>query len=132
MFTPGFNNQQYGYNSPAMPYMPDFRAVQPQQQASANNVSWVYVNGIEGARGQIVQPGQTSWMMDNNEPVIYVKSVDGMGTATLKAFRLTEITTNSQQASAAINMDAYAQKNDIDELSKRITAIEDIIGGLNS
>lgn len=40
-------------------------------QARQSNVDWVYVNGLQGAREQIVQPGCTAWMMDNNEPLIY-------------------------------------------------------------
>lgn len=65
---------------------------QPQQaQAPTSNVNWIQVAGIEGARNQIVQPGHTAWMMDNNSPVFYVKSVDGMGSATFKVFQFAEI-----------------------------------------
>lgn len=64
---------------------------QYQPQAPAQNVNWIQVAGIDGAKNQIVQPGQTAWMMDNNSPVFYVKSVDGMGSATFKAFRFEEI-----------------------------------------
>ena len=60
-------------------------------QARQSNVDWVYVNGLQGAREQIVQPGCTAWMMDNNSPIFYVKSVDGMGSATFKAFQFIEI-----------------------------------------
>lgn len=61
-----------------------------QPQVPVQNVSWIQVAGIEGAKNQIVQPGNTAWMMDNNAPYFYVKSVDGMGSATLKAFRFEE------------------------------------------
>ena len=64
---------------------------QTQQATPTTNVNWIQVAGIEGARNQIVQPGHTAWMMDNNNPVFYVKSVDGMGSATFKAFQFTEI-----------------------------------------
>lgn len=62
-----------------------------QVQAPTSNVNWIQVAGIEGARNQIVQPGHTAWMMDNNSPVFYVKSVDGMGSATFKVFQFAEI-----------------------------------------
>ena len=65
---------------------------QPVQQAPTSNVNWIPVAGIEGARNQIVQPGQTAWLMDNNQPIFYVKSVDNMGSASFKAFRFEEIT----------------------------------------
>nr|DAG26900.1 MAG TPA: hypothetical protein [Bacteriophage sp.]DAG85410.1 MAG TPA: hypothetical protein [Caudoviricetes sp.] len=64
---------------------------QMQPQVPASNVNWIQVAGIEGARNQIVQPGHTAWMMDNNSPVFYVKSVDGMGSVTFKVFQFTEI-----------------------------------------
>lgn len=65
---------------------------QPYQPvAPVQNVNWIQVAGLEGARNQIVQPGNTAWMMDNNAPVFYVKAVDGMGSATLKAFRFQEV-----------------------------------------
>lgn len=44
---------------------------QAQQQYKAQpqpNVNWIQVAGIDGARNQIVQPGTTAWMMDNNAP----------------------------------------------------------------
>ena len=62
-----------------------------QMQAPTSNVNWIQVAGIEGARNQIVQPGHTAWMMDNNSPIFYVKSVDGMGSATFKMFQFAEI-----------------------------------------
>lgn len=98
----------------SMPYMPAYQ--QPQQPTV--NVNWVYVNGIEGARAQIVQPGQTSWMMDNNMPVIYVKSVDGMGTAALKAFRLEEM-----------EQDQMLHQDAVQGLEARIAALEAMVGG---
>ena len=58
---PSYFNTNY---APPMPQM--------QQQTPAANVTWIYVNGWDGARNQIVQPGQTAWMMDNNDPVIYI------------------------------------------------------------
>ena len=75
-----------------------------QPQAPTSNVNWIQVAGIEGARNQIVQPGHTAWMMDNNSPVFYVKSVDGMGSATFKAFQFSEISPE------ALNP-AYNQQN---------------------
>lgn len=62
-----------------------------QPQMPQQNVNWIQVSGIDGAKNQIVQPGTTAWMMDNNAPVFYVKSADAMGTATFKAFRFEEI-----------------------------------------
>ena len=58
---------QYPNQMPAQPVMP------------TQNVNWIYVAGVDGAKNQIVQPGNTAWMMDN------------MGSATFKAFQFQEI-----------------------------------------
>lgn len=69
-----------------------------QPQMPQQNVNWIQVSGIDGAKNQIVQPGTTAWMMDNNAPVFYVKSADVMGTATFKAFRFEEISPDAMTA----------------------------------
>ena len=69
----------------------------PEPQVPTQNVNWIQVAGIEGAKNQIVQPGATAWMMDNNAPFFYVKSVDGMGSATFKVFRFEEIPPEATQ-----------------------------------
>lgn len=116
-------NMGYGYQgAPMQPgyfnanYAPPMQA----QQASTppQNVNWVYVNGIGGAREQIVQPGGTAWMMDNNDPVIYVKAVDSMGSATLRGFRLTEIDMQNPQGSG------QAASNEVSALSVRLEKLE--------
>lgn len=61
------------------------------QDGQQTNVNWIRVSGIEGARSQLVQFGSTVWMLDNNLPFIYVKSVDKMGTPDIKAYRFEEV-----------------------------------------
>lgn len=124
---PNFNQQPFNFGTqPAMPYLPNYTPQQPQQnivQPASSNVNWIYVNGMDGAKSQIVQPGATGWMMDNNEPVIYVKTVDNMGTASLKAFRLTEISTSER----TMDDSTYVKKDDMDGILSRIKALEDVI-----
>lgn len=115
----------YSTYAPAMPYLPQ---APTQPQTPSTNVSWVYVNGLEGARGQIVQPGQTSWMMDNNQPVIYVKAVDALGTSTLKAFQLTELT----GPATSEEKPEYAKASDLAELKARLEKIETNFGGFTA
>lgn len=97
---------------------------QPIPQASAQpNVNWIQVAGIDGARNQIVQPGGTAWMMDNNAPFFYVKSVDGMGTATLKAFRFDEVPPDTLTATnaALVNMDGkYVTRDEFNALLAKL------------
>lgn len=109
---------------------------QPAQQPAPQtaNVNWIYVNGLAGARDHIVQPGQTAWMMDNNDPVIYVKAVDGMGSASLRCFQLVEFQPGAQQAQEQhpqIDMSNFATKDDVAKLEGQLKKILDDFGGVN-
>ena len=131
------------YQQPPVPnyfntnYMP--QQMQPIQQpvqqtnSAQTNVSWIYVNGVQGARDHIVQPGQTAWMMDNNDPMIHVKAVDSMGTATLKSFRLIEIDPQQtqQQTAPQIDVSQFATKDEIKAVSDKLTQLENALGGIN-
>ncbi len=93
-----------------------------QQSISQQNVNWIQVAGIEGAKSQIVQPGGTAWMMDNNGPFFYVKSADAMGTATFKAFRFEEVSPESMTSSQKeINYDnRYVTREEFQELLSKL------------
>ena len=134
----------YPYQQPPIPnyfntnYMPQMNQMNQMQQVqqgnnAQTNVSWIYVNGIQGARDHIVQPGQTAWMMDNNDPVIHVKAVDSMGTATLKSFQLIEINPQQtqQQTAPKIDVSQFATKDEIKAVSDKLTQLETALGGIN-
>lgn len=93
-----------------------------QQQSSGQNVNWIYVSGVDGAKNQIVQPGQTAWMMDNNEPYFYVKSVDGVGSSTFRIFQFAEVqeVTPEQTAQPQIDMSGYVQRDEFEQLKNRL------------
>ena len=101
---------------------------QVQPQAPTSNVNWIQVSGIEGARNQIVQPGHTAWMMDNNSPIFYVKSVDGMGSATFKMFQFMEIQPETPRMAENQNNSAngdYVTRKEFDALLKRLGELPD-------
>ena len=103
-------------------------------QARQSNVDWVYVNGMQGAREQIVQPGSVSWMMDNNEPVIYYKAVDQMGQPTLKAYRLTELeaqSASSAQPAPQMDLSMFATREDVAAIGAKVDKLIVEIGGMN-
>lgn len=93
-----------------------------QQQSSGQNVNWIYVSGVDGAKNQIVQPGQTAWMMDNNEPYFYVKSVDGVGSSTFRIFQFAEVqeVTPDQTEQPQIDLSQYVQRGEFDELKAQL------------
>lgn len=94
----------------------------PTQTTSTQNVNWIQVSGIDGAKNQIVQPGQTAWMMDNNQPYFYVKSVDGVGSSTFRIFQFSEVQeiTPEQSTQPQIDMSQYVKRNEFDELKAQI------------
>lgn len=120
----------YGmFQNPYNPYAQTMPYMAQQTKAPVNNVSWVYVNGYDGAKSQIVQPGQTCWMMDNNDSIIYVKTVDSVGTSVLKGFRLTEITGTATDPNQSAK---YVSQSDFDDVLKRLKTLENEFGGLNT
>ena len=113
------------------PQMPNYGA---QTQARQSNVDWVYVNGLQGAREQIVQPGCTAWMMDNNDPLIYYKAVDQMGQPTLKAYRLTELEqqgTVPAQPAPQMDLSMFATREDVAAIGAKVDKLISEIGGMN-
>lgn len=86
------------------------------------NVDWIRVSGIDGAKNQIVQPGQTVWMMDNNEPYFYVKSADNVGSCTFRIFQFAEVqeTTQEQTTQPQIDLSGYVQRGEFEQLKEMI------------
>jgi len=126
--------QQPGYFNTN--YRPPMQTMQPPQPQPMTNVSWIYVNGLNGARDHIVQPGQTAWMMDNNDPIIYVKSVDNMGSASLRAFALQEIQPGAQAQEHAqapqIDTSMFATREDIARVEGKVDKLISDFGGVNA
>jgi hypothetical protein len=91
------------------------------QPAPTQNVTWIPVSGVQGAKDHIVQPGATAWLMDNNESKFYVKAADNLGVTTLKAFQFVEIGLEQPQLpQMAIDPSLYVQRAEFDELKARL------------
>lgn len=56
-----------------------------------SNQQLLRVNGIEGAKAYPSYPGSTVALFDNNEDVMYIKSIDQCGFPTIRIFRFEEI-----------------------------------------
>lgn len=91
-------------------------------QTPAQNVDWIRVSGIDGAKNQIVQPGQTVWMMDNNDPYFYVKSADNVGSCTFRIFQFAEVQeiAQEQQSQPQIDLSEYVQRGEFEQLKAMI------------
>lgn len=92
------------------------------QTTSTQNVNWIQVSGIDGAKNQIVQPGQTAWMMDNNQPYFYVKSVDNVGSSTFRIFQFAEVADVAPEQSTQPQIDPsqYVQRAEFDDLKAQL------------
>lgn len=93
-----------------------------QQTAPTQNVNWIQVSGIDGAKNQIVQQGCTAWMMDNNAPYFYVKSVDNVGSCTFRIFQFTEVQEIAQEQpeQPQIDLSQYVQRGEFEQLKAMI------------
>ncbi len=112
------NQQQNSWNQQNNQTQSTQQAAQAQP---VQNVNWVYVSGVDGAKNQIVQPGQTVWMMDNNEPYFYVKAVDGVGSSSLRIFQFSEVQeVTPEQPEQQIDPSHYVQRDEFDELKAQI------------
>lgn len=96
-------------------------AQQPAQQSAplqTQNVNWIQVNGLQGAKEHQVPANATHWLMDNTEDAFYVKASDEFGvTKAFKGYRFTEIP--QQELSGvpeSIDMSKYVSKDEFDEL----------------
>ena len=86
----------YGYNTPdfrpqPMPQMPQMQqpAMQPQMPKNKEtNALWV--SGIEGAKAYLVAPNNVLWLMDSENPLIYIKSTDDMGMPSMRVLEYKE------------------------------------------
>ena len=87
----------------------------------SQNVTWIRVNGINGAKEHIVQPNQTVWLMDNNDSIFFVKSADNLGVTTLKSYKFFEI---DLQNNSTTSSNEYVSIQDFNQLKDRLCRIE--------
>ena len=90
-------------------------ATGPGQQQTGIN----WVQGLAGAKGFMVAPGQTAFLMDSEGQTFYMKSADQSGMPTLRVFDFQERTQQSQAVPQ--NAGAY------DDLAKRVAALEAVL-----
>lgn len=90
---------------------------QPQQNVYA------FVSGLEGAKQYNIPANQSILLMDNAQPVCYLKQANALGQTSLKCFKLVEVneTDLSVPTKPAVE---YATKSDLEALIKRIEKLE--------
>ena len=115
----------YNFYSPYNSYLQNTNTQQQQQNES--NVTWIQVNGINGARDVTVQPNQTKWLMDINSQSFFVKSADSLGVSSLKCYRFEEFDPNLNEKGNTDISDTYVKKDEFDSFKSKIEQLEKII-----
>lgn len=110
------NQQQNNYQNTQQPTQP-----QPVP-TSSQNVNWIQVNGLQGAKEHQVPANSTHWLMDSTEDAFYVKSSDEFGVIkAFKGYRFTEIPPNELSGvPEAVDMSQYVSRDDFNELKAMI------------
>ena len=109
----------YAQNQPQNSYTQSTQP--PAQLQPVQNVNWIYVSGVDGAKNQIVQPGQTVWMMDNNDPYFYVKAVDNVGSSSFRIFQFSEVQeVTPEQPTQQIDLSGYVPRGEFDALKEKV------------
>ncbi len=97
------------------PYMPQ----QPIMPTYNNGGNLFFVGSEEEAKGWIVNPSQTVYLLDRNNSMLYIKSVEKNGmVAPLESFKLSIPENKTPEV-------VYATKDDIEELKVQIKEISD-------
>ena len=128
-----YNYGGYPYGNFYQPTMPQINQQQPSfnqmyQQNQPQSAQCVFVNGLEGAKAYQMIPNQTVMLMDSENPILYMKTSNGMGQSTLKYYKLVETSEqelksqNAPQPNVNTNIE-YALKSDLEALSKKIDEI---------
>lgn len=93
-----------------------------------------YVNGIEGAKGFLVEPNTSRVLMDSDRNYFYIKTANAQGQATVRTFKYEEVGENippqapaveyAKQEDFAKAVEALANtRRDLDEMKKQIEAL---------
>ena len=96
-----------------MNYYNPYGYQQPYQQTQTTYHPLTFVSGLVGAQAFIVSPGQTVYLMDMQEKMLYIKTSDNQGRYSLQAFTLVD--------------NASKPANDFESLSARVSKLEEMI-----
>lgn len=100
--------QPYGFPMPQS-------APQPVQQQPQSNI--VYVNGIDDVKNRPLPPNSNYAFMDNDNPILYRKTVDAQGRMAVEVFDIVP------HKETPVAQPDYALKSDIEVLQKEIAKL---------
>ena len=114
-----YYQQQY-YPNLQMPLQPP-QMPSNAPQTSGNSITWVL--GENAAKSFPVGAGQTVVLMDREEPIMYMKSVDQSGMPLpLRIFDITERTSEKQSSNVTkeVTTNDYVSRKEFDEFRESV------------
>lgn len=108
-----FGNQPMYGNPYQMPRQ-QVQSYYPQQMAQTKQEGLIRVTGAEGARAYPVAPNSVVPLFDAERDVLYVKSADAGGFATIRAFSFAPLQDAPQQQTE------YVTRREFEELKEAI------------
>lgn len=82
-----------------------------------------YVNGLEGAKQFQLPLNKTALLMDTENPVFFLKSINSIGQATIKAYKFEETTIQEKTDTK------YATQDDIKNINDRLSELINRLNG---
>ena len=111
-----YNNFTNPYNFGGNPLMsPQIPQQMPQQLPKTDLIT---VNGENGANAYMMAPNSRAPLFDTTAPILFVKTTDGAGYATVEAFDL-------------IPHKSVQLKDHVSELESRIAKLEEAMSNVN-
>ena len=111
MYTsPGFYQSPYTQQA-QNPYMDRLAQMQPQQPRDG----LIRVTGMDGARAYQMPPNSAVALFDGGQDVFYVKTTDGAGFPTIRAYSFAPL-----QEQAALQAPDYVTRTEFNELKEMI------------
>ena len=108
-----YNNYPYIYN-------PNFNNQNYNQQTTNQ---YAFVNGVEGAKAYQVMPNQKMMLMDSDNPIVFMKTSDNYGKASLRYFKLVEVSEEELKVKQFDTNSPYALKADLDDLKEKLNTL---------
>ena len=107
--------------------MPDYRS-----GGSMDRCEVIKVKGEGGARSVKIPPNSSCLAMDIDEPVVYLVMTDSTGYASVEAYQINRIPTESEKAASAIEQVSQtlaALTGRIEEIATKVGKLETSLNG---
>lgn len=103
----------FDYYNPQSTFLPQRQNFQMPQQMMQQPMSLTRVTGMDGAKAFQMPPNSVAALFDGGEDVFYIKSTDGAGFPTIKAFAFSPIDAKASQGE-------YVTRREFEELKGMI------------